>query len=140
MKFAIITHVIHGKNHEGYFAYEPYVREMNLWIKNVPELLIVAPLSSNSISPIQEIYQHKNVTFIAVDNFNITNLKNAINSVFVTPKIVWKIFLTMKKADHIHLRCPGNIGLIGCIVQIFFPSKPKTTKYAGNWEIGRAHV
>jgi hypothetical protein len=25
----------------------------------------------------------------------------------------------MQKADHIHLRCPGNIGLLGC-VQIFF--------------------
>jgi len=40
----------------------------------------------------------------------------------------------MKRADHIHLRCPGNIGLLGCFVQIFFPSKPKTAKYAGNWD------
>jgi glycosyltransferase involved in cell wall biosynthesis len=39
----------------------------------------------------------------------------------------------MKKADHIHLRCPGNIGLLGCFVQIFFPKKIKTAKYAGNW-------
>ena len=37
-------------------------------------------------------------------------------------------------ADHIHLRCPGNIGLIGCFVQILFPNKPKTAKYAGNWD------
>ena len=37
-------------------------------------------------------------------------------------------------ADHIHLRCPGNIGLLGCLVQIFFPKKPKTAKYAGNWD------
>jgi glycosyltransferase involved in cell wall biosynthesis len=40
----------------------------------------------------------------------------------------------MKKADHIHLRCPGNIGLIGCFVQILFPQKNKTAKYAGNWD------
>jgi glycosyltransferase involved in cell wall biosynthesis len=39
----------------------------------------------------------------------------------------------MKNADHIHLRCPGNMGLIGCIVQILFPKKTKTAKYAGNW-------
>jgi glycosyltransferase involved in cell wall biosynthesis len=37
-------------------------------------------------------------------------------------------------ADHIHFRCPGNIGLLGCVVQIFFPSKIKTAKYAGNWD------
>lgn len=41
----------------------------------------------------------------------------------------------MKNADHIHLRCPGNIGLLGCLVQILFPAKPKTAKYAGNWDL-----
>jgi glycosyltransferase involved in cell wall biosynthesis len=40
----------------------------------------------------------------------------------------------MREADQIHLRCPGNIGLLGCFVQMFFPSKPKTAKYAGNWD------
>ena len=40
----------------------------------------------------------------------------------------------MKQADHIHLRCPGNIGLLGCLVQIFFSNKLKTAKYAGNWD------
>jgi glycosyltransferase involved in cell wall biosynthesis len=40
----------------------------------------------------------------------------------------------MAKADHIHIRCPGNVGLIACVAQIFFPHKPKSTKYAGNWD------
>jgi glycosyltransferase involved in cell wall biosynthesis len=40
----------------------------------------------------------------------------------------------MQQADHIHLRCPGNIGLLGCIVQILFPYKQKSAKYAGNWD------
>ena len=50
------------------------------------------------------------------------------------PLIVFKVFVACKKADHIHLRCPGNIGFIGCLVQIFFPKKKKTAKYAGNWD------
>jgi len=40
----------------------------------------------------------------------------------------------MQGADHIHLRCPGNVGLLGCLVQIFFPKTTKTAKYAGNWD------
>jgi glycosyltransferase involved in cell wall biosynthesis len=44
------------------------------------------------------------------------------------------IYKAMQQADHIHLRCPGNIGLLGCLVQILFPSKSKTAKYAGNWD------
>lgn len=134
MKFAIITHVIHGKISDKYFGYEPYVREMNLWIKGVSEVLIIAPLHTTPKSPIQEFYQHEKVTFVPVDNFDISNFKNILHSLIVMPGIIWKIFQTMKKADHIHLRCPGNIGLLGCLVQILFPSKPKTAKYAGNWD------
>jgi glycosyltransferase involved in cell wall biosynthesis len=134
MKFAIITHVIHGKESGNYFGYEPYVREMNLWLKNVSEVLIVAPLHTKPKSPIQDYYQHDNIQFAQVANFNISSLKNALHSAVVLPKIVWKIYKTIKQADHIHLRCPGNIGLLGCFVQIFFPSKPKTAKYAGNWD------
>lgn len=135
MKFAIITHVIHGKESGNYFGYEPYVREMNLWIKNVSEVLLVAPLHSLPKSPIQEFYQHEKITFTTVANFDISSFKNSLHSLIVIPLIVWKIYQAMKKADHIHLRCPGNIGLLGCLVQILFPSKPKTAKYAGNWDL-----
>ena len=135
MKFAIITHVIHGKELGNYFGYEPYVREMNLWIKNVSEVLLVAPLHSSPKNPIQEFYQHEKITFVPVANFDISSFKNSLHSLIVMPSIVWKIYQAMKKADHIHLRCPGNIGLLGCIVQILFPSKPKTAKYAGNWDL-----
>ncbi|MEO5778144.1 MAG: glycosyltransferase [Flavobacterium sp.] len=134
MKFAIITHVIHGKELGNYFGYEPYVREMNLWIKNVSEVLIVAPLHSTPKTKIQEFYQHKKITFVSVADFDISSFKNILHSLMVMPGIVWKIYQTMKNADHIHLRCPGNIGLLGCLVQILFPSKHKTAKYAGNWD------
>jgi len=135
MKFAIITHVIHGKELGNYFGYEPYVREMNLWIKNVSEVLLVAPIHSSQKSPIQEFYQHQKIAFVPVANFDISSFKNSLHSLIVMPSIVWKIYQAMKKADHIHLRCPGNIGLLGCLVQVLFPSKPKTAKYAGNWDL-----
>lgn len=134
MKFAIITHVIHGKESGNYFGYEPYVREMNLWLKYTSEVLIVAPLQPIPKSPIQDFYQHDKINFTPIPSFDITNIKSALQAVLIMPKIVWVIYQTMKKADHIHLRCPGNIGLLGCFVQILFPSKPKTAKYAGNWD------
>ncbi|MGV3697961.1 glycosyltransferase family 4 protein [Flavobacterium sp.] len=134
MKFAIITHVIHGKQLGSYFGYEPYVREMNLWIKNVSEVLIVAPLHATPKTQIQDFYRHENITFVPVANFDISNIRNTLRSVLVMPRIVWTIFRAMNEADHIHLRCPGNIGLLGCLVQMLFPSKPKTAKYAGNWD------
>ncbi len=52
------------------------------------------------------------------------------------PWILWRMTWAMFRANHIHLRCPGNLGLLGCLVQILFPFKKKTAKYAGNWDPG----
>ena len=40
----------------------------------------------------------------------------------------------MNEANHIHLRCPGNTGMLAMIISSLFPSKHKTVKYAGNWD------
>ncbi|TVZ54868.1 glycosyltransferase involved in cell wall biosynthesis [Lutibacter sp. Hel_I_33_5] len=134
MKFAIITHVIHKKEHGSFYAYEPYVREMNLWLKNVSKIRIVAPFSKNKTTNIDERYRAKNIDFKQISSFNVLTFKNKITSLFKIPFIGFEIIKSCYWADHIHLRCPGNIGLLGCIVQIFFPLKKKTVKYAGNWD------
>ncbi len=134
MKFAIITHVLHKKNGQRLVAYEPYVREMNLWLNNVDEVQIVAPFSNENVSSIDSTYRHSNIELKTIPSFDITSVGNAIKAIFLIPIISFKIFKTMLWADHIHLRCPGNIGLLGCFLQILFPSKPKTVKYAGNWD------
>ena len=134
MKFAIITHVPHVIEHDQYFAYAPYVDEMNIWSKYVSELIIVAPISAAKITAIDKAYTHKKIKFIAINSFDVMSVKGLFGSVLKIPKISWYIYKAMQHADHIHLRCPGNIGLLACLVQIAFPSKPKTAKYAGNWD------
>ena len=134
MTFVIITHVPHILEQNQYFGYAPYVREMNSWIKQVDKLIIVAPLSSTPKTAIEIHYEHENIEFVPIEGFNVLSLKAILRSIYKIPRISWYIFSAMQKADHIHLRCPGNIGLLGCVVQIVFPNKPKTAKYAGNWD------
>ncbi len=134
MKFAIITHAEHKLYNNHIYAYEPYVREMNLWTKHVTKTKILAPLSKENTSVIDSIYDDNNVVYEEVNSFNILSFKNKVLSLVKIPLILYKIFIVMKWADHIHLRCPGNIGLLGCFVQIFFRKKVKTVKYAGNWD------
>lgn len=134
MKFTVIAHVDHIQNENSFLGYSPYVREMNIWLKYVDELIIVAPLLEREATAIDASYHHKKIDFRIVSNFNFLGLKNSLISSFKIPFILWKIFWAMSKADHIHLRCPGNMGLLGCFIQIFFPKKNKTAKYAGNWD------
>jgi len=135
MNFVIISHAIHKTHNGSLYAYAPYVQEMNLWLKYVNNVEIVAPLANQvNLSPIVIPYQHDNIKINAIPHIQFTSIKASIVSLFKLPYILFIIFKACKKADHIHLRCPGNIGLLGCIVQIFFPKKPKTAKYAGNWD------
>lgn len=134
MIFGIITHAIHKIKDGHVYAYEPYVREMNLWGKYVDEIIIIAPVAKEGITSIESVYQHPNIKVMSIPNFDITSVKNLFRALLVIPKICWMIYKVMKQIDHIHLRCPGNVGLLGCLVQILFSSKQKTAKYAGNWD------
>ncbi|WP_026714584.1 glycosyltransferase [Flavobacterium daejeonense] len=134
MKFLIITHVVHSQRNQKYFAYEPYVREMNLWLKNVEEVMVIAPIANHTSTAIDSAYEHQNIDFKPVAALSLTTLKNTLITLFEIPGILYQIYKAMQQADHIHLRCPGNMGLLACILQIFFPSTTKTAKYAGNWD------
>ncbi|HCE54176.1 MAG TPA: glycosyl transferase [Lutibacter sp.] len=134
MKFAIITHASHKLKENIIFSYEPYVREMNLWTPHTTEVQIVAPMAKGEITSIETSYDHKNIQIVPIAAFDVLTLKSTLKTVFLLPKTAYKIYKTMLWADHIHLRCPGNIGLLGCFAQMLFPNKPKTAKYAGNWD------
>lgn len=134
MNFVIITHVPHIIEQHYYFAYSPYVREMNVWLKKVDKVIIVAPKLNAKKTAIDSHYEHKNIEFIPVASFDILNSKAILKTIAKTPGICWSIYKAMKSADHIHLRCPGNMGLFASLIQILFPNKSKTAKYAGNWD------
>ena len=135
MTFCIITHVNHHQDQQHYYAYAPYVREMNIWLKYVDKVIIVAPLEQLEKTAIDSSYTGAAIQFKVVPSFNLTGWKSLLRAVFLLPKLFSTVYKAMQAADHIHLRCPGNMGLIGCIVQVFFPKKKKTAKYAGNWDL-----
>ena len=133
MKFLIISHAPHKISNGELYAYAPYVREMNLWLKYVSTVEIVAPLEGE-VSEAIDLKYDKTATLTQINAFNIKSKVALIKTLFKIPRILFVLFKAMKRADHIHLRCPGNIGLLGCFVQVLFPSKSKTVKYAGNWD------
>lgn len=134
MKFAVFTHVSHCFENGRCYAYGPYVKEMNLWFKHVDEVVVVAPKSETALSKIDLPYLHDHIKFEHTPAFSFVSVKAILLAFLALPQVFWKTFTAMRQADHIHLRCPGNAGLVACLVQILFPKKPKTAKYAGNWD------
>lgn len=134
MKFCIITHVVHTESENNFYGYSPYINEMNIWLKNVDEVIVAAPKEAFSLSPIHTCYNHSAIEFIELKKFDALQFSAKLRAFTSVIKNVFLVYKAMKKADHIHLRCPGNIGLLGCLVQILFPNKKKSAKYAGNWD------
>jgi len=133
MKFLIITHVLHKKYHDLYYGYAPYIKEMNLWIKDLKEVTVVAPCVDKKPDAI-DIHYNGNIQFVKVPAFSFVSFSKILKSIVVLPLIFFKVISAMRHTGHIHLRLPGNMGLMGAIAQIFFPSIPKSVKYAGNWD------
>jgi glycosyltransferase involved in cell wall biosynthesis len=134
VKFLIVTHVVHTQKGNDFFAYSPYVNEMNVWLRHVNSVTIIAPLKKDVVTQLQQKYVSKSIKFIPVPEFSFINGKESFKAIFSIPIIIWKLFGAMFSAEHIHLRCPGNMGLLGSLVQLFFPFKCKSAKYAGNWD------
>ncbi len=117
-----------------YHAYAPYAKELDIWAKYAGSLSLMCPVRSDAgqllVAPlpttIEKVFPAK--------EFNVKSFAGLVTALRFSLYNFWQIFRSMQYADHIHLRCPGNIGLMGCIVQIWFRSKPKTAKYAGNWD------
>ena len=123
-------------------AYAPYVNEVNLWADAFTKVTVLSPLDNQTDNDetfkikkkILAAYNHKNLKHRPLTALHFKSARLGLKSVLNTPKTLAKIYKGFSTADHIHLRCPGNIGLLGCFVQIFFPKTPKTVKYAGNWD------
>lgn len=109
---------------------------MNLWFKHVNKAIVIAPLQTKTQpKAIDLAYKGASIEVQEVPAFSFHSIQELTYALIHIPFIFYRIIQGMQKADHIHLRCPGNMGLLGCIAQMFFPGKTKTAKYAGNWDL-----
>lgn len=120
---------------EGLFMYKPYETEMQMWARNTDKIIFCCPVWKEDRNLLKSKVSFKIDKTIKLVEFDIKNFKYLPKIIGAVFSNAFRIFKAMQAADHIHLRCPGNMGLIGCFVQVFFPKKKKTAKYAGNWDL-----
>ena len=134
MKLLVISSApvveIDGKSH----LYAPYEKEMQLWAKHADEIQFCCPVWREDKKLLIAPISFKVDGIVELQEFDITSFSNKLKAIPLAFVALVKIFKAMKQADHIHLRCPGNIALLACLVQVLFPNKQKTAKYAGNWD------
>jgi glycosyltransferase involved in cell wall biosynthesis len=113
-------------------AYAPYVKEMDLWMAYVSETTFVSP---NKIAKplLARAFKKQDFVQMSVRRLEFHTLKHAVLSLLTVPYQALLLWKAMRRADHIHMRAPGNLVLLAGIVSVMLPRKRKTIKYAGNF-------
>lgn len=119
----------------GTFLYKPYETEMQIWAKNTASISFCCPIWNEDRNLLKSAVSFSISDITELKEFHIKSLLSVFTVIPAVFYNSYQIYKSMRSADHIHLRCPGNMGLIGCVVQVFFPNKKKTAKYAGNWDL-----
>lgn len=134
MKFLIVSAANLTERNDSFLGYGPYIKEMEIWARHADEIGFACPIEAHTGDKLLQTIEFKIAKVFKLDAFNIKSVKSAARTIPAFFHNIQMLITAMRWADHIHLRCPGNIGLLGCTVQIFFPNKTKTAKYAGNWD------
>lgn len=133
MKLLVVSNAPIIYKNDKVFAYSPYVKELMVWQKYA-NIIFCCPVWEKDDDLLISEIPFKIKKHYKLFDTNLKSLKEIVKALFLSFSNFFILLKVMNNADHIHLRCPGNIGLLGCIAQIFFPNKKKTAKYAGNWD------
>ncbi len=131
-KLLIVSHVIHYEHEGRIYAYGPYAREIELWAQLFSEVTIASPVRPETPPADCIAFRSRNISMARQLETGGDTMKAKISQIAALPLHAWRISRSMSRADVVHVRCPGNLGLIGVVLAPLF-SRRMVAKYAGQW-------
>ena len=128
----VVSHVVHYRHDGRLFAYGPYAREMDVWADLFPRVVVAAPCRTGVPPGDAAPLARENVTIAPQVEAGGDTVAAKIALAVRLPALVARLVLAMRRADAIHVRCPGNLGLLGALLAPVF-STHLVAKYAGQW-------
>lgn len=128
----VVSHVTHYRWRNRLWAYGPYGREIDIWADLFPTVRIAAPLMEAEPPGDNLPFERSNITVIPQILTGGTTLGAHIGKVLLTPALIWGLSRAMAGSDVVHVRCPGNLGLIGALIGPVWSDR-LIVKYAGQW-------
>jgi glycosyltransferase involved in cell wall biosynthesis len=132
VRLLVISHVTHYLHEGQLYAYGPYSREIDIWADLFREVVIAAPCRRSAPPPDALPFTRANIAIHPVRETGGETLGAKLFQVFCLPALVGSLVRAMLSADAVHVRCPGNLGLVGAAVAPLC-GRPMVAKYAGQW-------
>jgi glycosyltransferase involved in cell wall biosynthesis len=131
-RLLIVSHVTHFRHAGKLYAHAPYAREIDIWADLFPQIAIAAPYRECAPPGDAEAFTRSNITIVPQRETGGVDFKAKVKQIASLPALVWGLCRAMARADAIHVRCPGNLGLLGAALAPLF-SRYRVAKYAGEW-------
>lgn len=128
----VASHVIHYEQGGVVHAYGPYSRELDVWAGLFQHVVIAAPCRKAPPPRDSLAFKAPNISIAPLAETGGRTLGAKMVQAALLPLLVSGLFRVMAGADVIHVRCPGNLGLLGALLAPLF-GKPMIAKYAGQW-------
>jgi glycosyltransferase involved in cell wall biosynthesis len=131
-RLCIVSHVVHYRHGGRIHAYAPYAREIEVWADLFPEVRIAAPCEEAPQPGDAAAIDRPNVAMDPQPLAGGDSLGAKVRQVLMLPWMLVRMAGSLRRADAIHVRCPGNLGLLGVMLAPLF-SRRRIAKYAGQW-------
>lgn len=128
----VASHVIHYEHGGALHAYGPYSREIDVWAGLFRRVVIAAPCRKAPPPKDCLAFAAPNIRIAPMVETGGRTLGAKVVQVGLLPLLISGLCRLMLRADVIHVRCPGNLGLLGALLAPLF-GKPMIAKYAGQW-------
>jgi glycosyltransferase involved in cell wall biosynthesis len=135
MRLLITSHVIHYSHGGRLYAYGPYAREIDLWADLFREVRIASPCRHAPPPGDCLPFERGNIAILPQKEAGGETLAAKLELIASVPAMAFGLARAMREADAIHVRCPGNLGLIGVLLAPLF-SRCLIAKYAAQWNGG----
>jgi len=132
-RLVIVSAVPHFEFEGRLFAYGPYACEIDIWADLFPEVVIAAPLRRAHPPGDAIPFTRPNISITPQLETGGESLMAKVLQIIVLPAHFWRLACALNRADAIQVRCPGNLGLLGCLLAPCF-RKPLVAKYANQWK------
>lgn len=136
-RLLIVSHVHHYEHGGQLGAYGPYAREIDIWADLFDTVVIAAPLRARPFPGDVVAFTRGNIRMAPQWDAGGDTWQAKVGLLPAVPLWVVGLARAMRHADAIHVRCPGNLGLIGAALAPLF-SRNLVAKYAGQWNVHEA--
>jgi glycosyltransferase involved in cell wall biosynthesis len=128
----VVSHVTHFAWEGRLYAYGPYAREIDVWADLFPSLVIAAPCRQAAPPGDATAFTRSNIRIEPQIEAGGNSWLAKLRLIALTPALVWSLGRAMRRSDAVHVRCPGNLGLLAASIAPLLCSY-RVAKYAGQW-------